>query len=348
MRIHAPALALMVTVAATAAPAADILEQILVKVNGDIITKSELEQRQVAAIRQRQPNQRPNSDTELQKALAEITPALIVDAVDELLLVQRGKELGYSLGNDQFQNIVENIKKENKIESEEQFQAALKQEGLTMEDLRRQLEKQMLFTRVQQAEVMGKISVTEEEVKQSYEANKGAFTSQPQLTLRELLVAVPGSEKGINVAQDDAAKEKADDIRRRLAAGEPFARLAADLSDSSSKANGGLIGPINQSDLSEELQTAIGTLQPGELTPVLRTPRGYQILQLESVVPATVKSMEEARAEIAEQIAGRKRQGELERYLDRLRGQAIIDWKNDEMKKAYELGLQQRQRAPQG
>jgi parvulin-like peptidyl-prolyl isomerase len=161
-------------------------------------------------------------------------------------------------------------------------------------------------------------------------------------------VAVPGSEKGINVAQDDAAKEKADDIRRRLAAGEPFARLAADLSDSSSKANGGLIGPINQSDLSEELQTAIGTLQPGELTPVLRTPRGYQILQLESVVPATVKSMEEARAEIAEQIAGRKRQGELERYLDRLRGQAIIDWKNDEMKKAYELGLQQRQRAPQG
>ncbi len=348
MRIPALMLALLFVVAGAAAPRADILEQILVKVNGDIITKTDLEQRQIAAIRQRQPNQRPNNDVELQKTLAEITPEVIVDAIDEMLFVQRGKELGYTLGNEQFQNIIDNIKKENKIETEEQFQAALKQEGLTMEDLRRQLEKQMLFTRVQQTEVMGKISVSDEEIKQYYDANKGSFTSSPQLTLRELLIAVPGSEKGVNVAEDDAAKQKAEDILRRLQAGEPFARVAADLSDSSSKANGGLIGPINRSDLSEDLQKEIDVLQPGELTRVLRTPRGYQILKLESVVAAEVKSMDEARSEIAEKIAMGKRQAETARYLDRLRSQAIIDWKNDEMKKAYEIGLKQRETAPQG
>lgn len=91
MKLHALSIAAALTLA-VATPRADILEQILVKVNGDIITKSDLEQRQVAMIRQRQPNQRPSNDAELQKALSEITPEVIVDFVDELLMVQRGRE----------------------------------------------------------------------------------------------------------------------------------------------------------------------------------------------------------------------------------------------------------------
>ena len=138
-------------------PEGEILEQILVKVNGDIITKTDLEQRQIGALRQRDPNFRPASDADLQKALVEVTPEVIVNAIDELLLVQRGRELGYALGNEQFRRIIENIKKENKLETEEQFQAALKQEGMTLEDLRQAARTQMLVSRVQQVEVSGKI-----------------------------------------------------------------------------------------------------------------------------------------------------------------------------------------------
>ena len=94
-----------------------------------IITKSDLEARQIAALRQKNPNFRPDSDTALKKALEEVTPGVIVDAVNELLMVQRGKELGYTMSNEQFNNIVDNIKKENKIENDEQLQAALKHEG---------------------------------------------------------------------------------------------------------------------------------------------------------------------------------------------------------------------------
>ena len=99
-------------------PRADILEQVLVKVNGDIITKTDLEQRQIAALRQKNPNLRPDDEAALSQALAEVTPEVIVDAVDELLIVQRGKELGYTMSNEQFDSIVENIKKENKLEDE--------------------------------------------------------------------------------------------------------------------------------------------------------------------------------------------------------------------------------------
>ena len=319
----------------------DILEQILVKVNGDIITKTDLEQRQIGALRQRDPNFRPASDADLQKALAEITPEVIVNAVDELLLVQRGKELGWALGTEQFRNIVENIKKENKIETEEQFQAALKQEGMTMEDLRRQLERQMLISRVQQNEVSGKIAVAEDEVKKYYAEHGDSFTTQPQVTLREILITVPTSDKGVNVAEDDAARTKAEEIRKRLEAGEPFARMASDVSDSGSKANGGLIGPISRSDLSPELLKELDPLKVGQMTRVLRTTRGYQIIKLETQTERKVKTIDEARPDIAERLAAEKQRGQMLQYLQQLRTQAIIDWKNEEIKKAYEVGLKQ-------
>ena len=248
--LRSAALTVAIAAAAGSALTADIIEQILVKVNGEIITKTDLEQRQIAAIRQRPEAQSlRGDDAGLAKLLSEITPQVIVDAVDELLLIQRGKELGYTMGDEQFQSILENIRKENKIENEEQFQAALKQEGLTMLDLRRQLEKQMLVNRVQQTEVMGKIGVTDDEVKAYYETNAASLAAPANVTLREILVAVETSDAGVNVAADEAAAEKAADIVKRINAGEPFAKLAADMSDAPSKANGGLLGEIQYTDL---------------------------------------------------------------------------------------------------
>jgi parvulin-like peptidyl-prolyl isomerase len=316
-----------------------ILEQVLVKVNGEIITKTDLEQRQILALRQKNPNLRPESDAELQRALAEVTPQVIVDAVDELLIVQRGKELGFTMSTDQFNSIVENIKKENKIESDEALQAALKQEGMTMADLRKQLERTSLVQRVQQQEVMSKLQVTDTEMKTYYDGHTTEFATVPQVTLREILVAVPVDPQGINVGKDDAAKAKAEEARAKIVAGEPFPRLAADYSDSGSKANGGLVGPLAKSDLSEELQKAISGLKTGDVTPVLRTARGYQVLKIEALQDTHTKPFEDAKSEIADKIANNKRKVEFDKFLDKLRTEAIIDWKNDDLKKAYEIGL---------
>jgi peptidyl-prolyl cis-trans isomerase SurA len=333
--------AAVMVVAAVASPRGQILEQVLVKVNGEIITKTDLEGRQIAALRQKNPNLRPESDEALRKALLEVTPAVIVDAVDELLMVQRGKELGFTMSAEQFNGIVENIKKENKIETDEALVAALKTENMTMADLRKQLERTMLVQRVQQQEIMSKLQVTDTELKTYYEAHKDEFGTTPSVTLREITINVPVSAQGINVATDDAAKAKAAEVRAKIVAGEPFARLAADYSDSGSKANGGLVGPLQKTDLSEELQKAIEGLKTGGVTPVLRTARGYQIIKIENLQESTTKSFEDARGEIADKIANGKRQGEYVKFIARLRAEAIIDWKNDEIKKAYEVGLKE-------
>lgn len=319
--------------------AADIIEQILVKVNGEIITKTDLEQRQVAALRQR--NQRFNelTDDQLRQAIAGVTPQVIVDAVDELLLIQRARELGYRLTDEQFKGILENIKKENRLESEEQFQAALKQEGLTLADLRRTLERQALIVRVQQAEVLGKIGMSEEEAQRYYAEHRSEFTTPATITLREILVEVATDSRGINVAADEAAQAAADTARARVVAGEDFAKVAAEVSTAPSKANGGLIGPFENRDLAQAVRQIVEGLSVGGISEVIRTPRGYQILKLESATEVVVQSIEQARDQIAEKVFEGKRQAESRKYLKRLREQAIIEWKHEELKKAYEQRL---------
>src|SRR6185295_5951411 len=265
----------------------EIIEQILVKVNGEIFTKSDLEQRQVAALRQKGQAIDLKSDpsnAQLRQALDEVTPQILVDAVDEMLIVQRGKELGYRLGDEQFKSVLENIKKENKMESEEQFQAALKAENMTLADLRRNLERQMIQQRVQQNEVLGKIGVTDDEARKYYESHMNEFTTPPTVTLREILVTVNTDAKGLNVAADETAKAKAEEIRKRVTSGgESFEKLAGEVSESPSKANAGLIGPLSVSDISPELRKLIEGMKQGEVSELVRTPRGYQILKLETI-----------------------------------------------------------------
>src|SRR3954465_8092942 len=196
---------------------AEILEQVLVKVNGDIITKTEFELRQVQELRNKPglANVSPTSP-ELQKAITEVTPDLILEAVDRLLMVQRGRELGYAMGDEQFKNVLDSIKKQNNITTDEQFQQALKESGMTLPDLRQEIERNMLEQRVQQTDVMDKISVTEEESRAYYDQHPTEFTPPAEITVREIFIEVPQDDRGVNVAADDAAREKADDVRHKL------------------------------------------------------------------------------------------------------------------------------------
>jgi peptidyl-prolyl cis-trans isomerase SurA len=323
-----------------AATGHEVIEQVLVKVNGDIITKTQLEQEQIAVLRQRMNGQVDpaalKNDEQLKKMLTEITPQVLVNAVDELLLIQHGKELGYKMSDDQFRDIVANIRKEQGLQDETKFQQALASENMTMDDLRKSLERRMLVEQVQRQEVGSKLSITEEEAREFYAKHPGEFTDPASVTLREILVSVPPAAGGVNVAQDDAAKKKIEDLRARALKGEPFAKLAAEASDSKSKTNGGLIGPFSPSDMSPELKALIDKMKPGEITPAIRTPGGYQLFQLDTPKVAALQPFEKVSDVIGQKVADARTQAEMKKFLSRLRAQAIIEWKNDELKKVYE------------
>jgi peptidyl-prolyl cis-trans isomerase SurA len=322
---------------------AEILEQVLVKVNGEIITKTEFERLQVSAVREmpNQPAPSRLSDAELSKILAQITPQVIVSVVDEMLLMQRAKELGLSVTDAQFNQVLDSIKKDNKIESEAAFEAALKGEGLTLAQLKQMLSKRILIGQVQQREIGGKVDITEAEEREYYDAHLSEFNTTPSMTLRELIInaEVDPVKKAASVGALDDARDKAEAVRARIVKGEVFEKVAAEVSDAPSKANGGLIGPISRDEMNEELLKIISKMKVGEITPVINTTTGAQFFKLESSIESTTLPFESARAQIADRLSAEKAGAEMKKLLQRLRAQAIIEWKNDDLRKAWEVGI---------
>jgi len=346
-RLFSAALSAALLIAVVPARGQEIIEQILVKVNGEILTKTDLESRQIQALRDREQAldpERLKNDAELQKLLREVTPAILAQAIDEMLLVQRARELGLRVTDEMFNKTVEEIKKSNKIESDEQFLAALRGEGMTLEQFRRMFERSVLRSQVIRQEVSSKVSsLTEQEAKEYYASNTAEFTPPPTVTLREIFISVPVQQReagaSFSVADDERAKEKAQSVRDRVAKGEPFEKLVEELSEAGSKANGGLIGPILRNELAAALQKALEAMKPGDISEPIRTPRGYQVVRLESASAPVPAPYEEVRDLIADKVIEQKSAGETRLLLDRLRAQAIIEWKNEELRKLYEQHL---------
>jgi peptidyl-prolyl cis-trans isomerase SurA len=330
-----PALAAAIPLQATS----DIIEQVLVKVNGDIITKSDLEQRQIAALRQ--PDLDPallKTDEALKQKLAEITPKILVDTIDDMLLVQLGREKGLRLTDEMFNRWLNNLRKEQNLLDDQKFEAALKQEGMTIADLRRNVERQFLIQEVQRQEVGSKLQITEEEARQYYQLHQQEFVDPASVTLREILLEAPATSDEA-AAAGEAAAEKAKAVRARIAAGEDFAKVAGEVSAAPSKANGGLIGPIAIAELSTSLQQLLQKMKPGDVTEPIRATRGYQIIKLETMKQAAVQPFESVRDLVADKVYSERQRSEVQKFLNRVRSQAIIVWKNDELKNAYEQQL---------
>src|SRR5262249_17527668 len=89
------------------------------------------------------------------------------------------------------------------------------------------------------------------------------------------------------------------------------------------------------------LRKAIEGLKPGDVSEVIRTSRGFQLLKLESKSEAQTMPFEQAKEQIGERVFTDKRKIEYMKYLEKLRGQAIIEWKNQDVRKAFEEGLKQ-------
>jgi peptidyl-prolyl cis-trans isomerase SurA len=325
---------------------AEVIEQVVVKVNGNIVTMGEFEKRQLDELRsKRELAQLPPNSPEIQKAVEDSAPAVILSAVDDLLLLQRAKEHGWALTEDKFKEIIASIRKENNLESDEAFKKALEAEGYTEADLRKNIEREMLIKQVTQADVSDKVTVSDQEIQAYYDDHVGEFTSPTEVTLRELMIPIPTTNGSINVGQAEEIGRKAEAVRQRLLAGESFAKVAAEVSSSESKNNGGLVGPLNLEAINPALQKIIGALKIGGISEVLKSQTGYQILMLESRTEAKVRTVQEARNDVYVRIAQQKARVETYKYLDQLRAQANIVWHQDELHNAYEKALKDRRAA---
>ena len=316
-----------------------VIERVLVKVNGEILTQSDLENSQVNEVQLRRL--RPTTDAELMRILNEITPGILAKQVDELLMVQAARGLGFNFTDEIFDEFLTNARgvfrlpdQEGDFESnEEVLQAFEESEGITPLELRRTIERQMLSRQAMQIEILNKVSITDTESREYYEENLDEYTTPATAALREILIGV-GADA--SPAAEEEARTVAGTTVARLRDGEDFAVLAAELSDSPSKANGGRIGPLMVTEYVEAIQELIAGLENGEVADPIRTAQGYQIVMLDLRVEPYVRPFDEVRSDISSSVFGDRRNAAYNELIKRLRSQAVLEWKSDELKQAYE------------
>src|SRR5438093_7643236 len=189
------ALPILSVVFFAAAARGEILERVIVKVNGDIVTQSEFEARQIAAVQQARV-----TPDQVEKFLRENNAHILQEAIDDLLLVQRAVDLGIKLRPEYIKEVIDGIKKENNIASDEDLQSQLKREGMTLEELKRNIERNILKRQVMQRELENKVTVTEADARADYEAHKEDYTKAATVHLQQIVVR--SDSKSASLARD--------------------------------------------------------------------------------------------------------------------------------------------------
>lgn len=203
--------------------------------------------------------------------------------------------------------------------TQEEFQRQLAARKLSVEDLKAQVRRDLSIQRLFNKEITSQISISEKDISDFYNANKASFNlAEPQVHMAQILVT-PGIDNVRNLKADDAqdeasARRKIEMLSQRIRAGEEFSALAQNYSeDPNSSQNGGDLGYIPFSSLDKanpELRKAVMAMQPGQVTPILKTAEGYRLLRVISKEPAGQRDLADPKVQqtIRETLINRKDQ----------------------------------------
>lgn len=309
--------------AASLLSAADIgiVEEIVAKVNGDIITRGELERsrRQLEA----DMRQQGAKGTQLTQAMEEASKKILSDRIDNLLLIQKGKELSINVDTEVTKYIAD-IQKRSGIADPDKFQQYVREQtGMLFEDFRSETRNGIVTQRVIRQEVGSRITVRKEEQQKYYDDHKADFQRQERVFLREILISTDGKDEA-GVA---AAEKKAKDIAARAAKGERFPELAVSNSDSRTAESGGDMGGFEKGKLRKDIEDAVWDQPRGFVTPPIKVANGFLILKVEDHHKAGLAAFEEVENEIMEKLYQPRMQPAVRKYLTKLRTQAFLEIK---------------------
>ena len=306
---------------ATTLFADSVVEEIIARVNDDIITRAELTRnRQQLEDEAKQKNQVVTPDRERD---------LLRDLIDQQLLIQKAKELGIT-GDTEVVKRLDQIRQDMKLNSMEELEQAAAQQGTNFEDFKQGIRNSIITQQVISREVGSHVSIPPDEVAKFYELNKKEFEGPEQVQIAELLVAPPKDEKG-NPKEDqaslDAAKAKADSALAEIKKGLKFSDAAAKYSDGPTAQQGGDLGLFKRGTLSKDLEDLTFNMKAGDTSDVIRTKQGFVILKVIQHQSAGVPPMKEVEPQIQEAIYLEKLQPALRAYLTKLREESYIDIK---------------------
>ena len=318
------------------APADTVVEEIITRVNNEIITRSEYVRSRDQLKQEVQQQDPTNAD----KVFAEKQRDVLRDLIDQQLLLQKGKDLGIT-GDTELIKRLDEMRKQMNLGTMEELEKAAEAQGASYEEFKQNLRNQIITQKVIGDEVGSQACHEQGRCKEVLRAapwRNGTSGSGPfernsgHAEVPEAAVGADGKPLPVSDADTqaalDAAKARAEDLLDQLHKGAKFADLAKKSSDGPSAQDGGDLREFNRGTLSKDLEDKVFALKAGETTDVIRTKQGYVILEVTEHQSAGIPTLKEVEPRIQDALYMQRLQPALRAYLTTLREEAYIDYKN--------------------
>jgi len=244
--------------------------------------------------------------------------------IDRKLVKQKIKSLNIVVSDEEINQAIEDIKRQNKL-SQEALVSALLAQGLTLDQYKAQMKEQLERLRLMSQEVKSKIQVNERETREYYDTNRTLYTEEPTYRARHIFLKVDKK------ASNDEIKKimsKAADVVAEAKSNSDFAALARKYSDEAGAAKeGGDLGTFKKGDMLPEIESAIITMKPGEISELVTTPAGFHIIKLEDKSPEKLKPFDTVKASIEEILYRKKSEERFKQWAEELRKGAAVEIK---------------------
>ena len=311
------ALALLAAGGACDFARAEVVEEIVAWVNGEIITKSDLDQAEqevIAALYRQFTGQELDQQVEVQRS------RLLQDLIDRKILVSRaGRIFDLDIMG---KNLLEMVQEQQGISNEAEFNRLLAEEGLDREEFKEQLIYRVAPDEVIRMEVGNRVAIGDAACEAYYNENTAEFYVDAEVTLREIVLLAEGDAA-------EARRAEAEEIWKKATAPDAdFGALAEEYSEAGTADEGGKLGPLTAGDLSDQLAEVARNAPVGSVSELLAAPYGFHIVKVESREDARQKSLDEVREEIRRQLEERDYYQRLEAFLERAREEA--EWEVNE------------------
>jgi peptidyl-prolyl cis-trans isomerase SurA len=332
--------------------AGQVVEEIIARVNNQIITRSEFARSKDQLKEEVKSQDANNAD----KLYADREKDILRDLIDQQLLIDKAKDLGLNGDTDLIKEL-DKMRKDMKLDSMEALEKEAEKQGISWEDFKQTKRNQIMTQKVIGEEVGQHLAISKEEAQQFYDQHKSELEQPEFIRLSEILVA-PKASPSITLAEpaaagpnagaapatappalDEAAKQaadaaalsaaeaKANDLLKQIKDGADFEDVAKKYSDGPSASDGGALGMFKRGQLAKELEDKTFAMKSGDVTDVIRTKQGYVILKVVDHQMAGIPPLKEAMPKIQDALYYQKLQPALRAYLTKLREDAYIDTK---------------------
>ncbi|WP_263408524.1 peptidylprolyl isomerase [Terriglobus tenax] len=298
-------------------PDAEVVEDMVVRVNDQVITRSDYERAQAQLEGEIGQNKLSPEDAEKRRK------DLLRDLIDQQLLISKGKELGINADAEVVRRLDE-IRKQNHFDSMEALEKAAREQGVSFEDFKASIRNNIITGEVVRNEVSRKLQMTHADEVRYYNAHKDQFQQPEQIHLAEILIPTPATPSEVELA---ASQKRADEVAAQLAAGAKFDELAKTVSGGPTAQQGGELGMFKRGALAQVLEDKTFVLKAGENTAPIRTRQGFVILKVLEHIPAGVPPLEQVEGQVQEAMYSEQMNPALRAYLTKAREDAYVDLK---------------------